>query len=219
MKNLGGNMMNKIDYKKMNKDLYQPKKPCLIEVPIMNYAVVEGHGDPNQSPDFQEAISLLYSLSYTIKMDKEKPDGYFDFVVPPLEGLWWLADENFDGLNINDKNNFHWLLMIRMPEFVDVSVFDSAKEKLKAKKPDLSIEKLYFRTIDEGLCVQTMHKGSFDLERQTILEMKDYMKQQGYEENFYGDRMHHEIYLSDFRRTKTENLKTVIRHPVKKALD
>lgn len=211
-------MMNKIDYKKTNKDLYQPKKPCLIEVPAMNYAVVEGYGDPNHSPDFQEAISLLYSLSYTIKMDKEKPPGYFDFIVPPLEGLWWLADEDFDGLCIKDKNNFQWLLMIRMPEFVDMSIFDSSKEKLKVKKPNLSIEKLHFRTIEEGLCVQTIHKGSFDLEDQTILEMKDFIKQLGYEEDFNSVRKHHEIYLSDFRRTKTENLKTVIRHPIKKAL-
>ncbi len=211
--------MNKLDYKKKYKELYQPKEPVLIEVPPIAYAVIEGCGDPNETASFQEAISLLYGLSYMIKMDKDKPNRYFEYVIPPLEGLWWVDNSCFDGLNIQDKNQFQWLLMIRLPEFVDEIIFNQAKEKLRNKKQDDHVNKLEFRIIDEGLCVQTMHIGSFDLEAQTILNMKKYVQEMEYQEDINENRRHHEIYLSDFRRTKTANLRTVIRHPVKKTSD
>lgn len=211
--------MNKVDYKKLYKDIYQPKtKPELITIPPIQYVVVEGQGDPNTSEDYQEAIRLLYGLSYTIKMSKmtnQKIEGYFEYVVPPLEGLWWGEDGYFDGLNIVDKNKFHWLSMIRLPEFVDEKVFTWAKENLRKKKPEYDVDKLEYRVIDEGLCVQLMHKGFFDEEVMSIVKMNQFIEENGLVTDINDKRCHHEIYLSDFRKTKQENLKTVIRHPVK----
>lgn len=211
--------MDKMDYKKAYKELYQPKtKPELITIPPIQYVVVQGKGNPNTSEVYQEAISLLYSLSYTIKMSKmsdHKIDGYFEYVVPPLEGLWWGEDGYFDGVNIVDKDKFCWLSMIRLPEFVTIDIFEESKKILKKKKPELDVDKLEYRVIDEGLCVQLMHKGSFDSEAQSIAKMNQFIEDNGLVTDINDERCHHEIYLSDFRKTKTENLKTVIRHPVK----
>lgn len=211
--------MDKMDYKKAYKELYQPKtKPELITIPPIQYVVVQGKGNPNTSEAYQEAISLLYSLSYTIKMSKmsdHKIDGYFEYVVPPLEGLWWGEDGYFDGVNIVDKDKFCWLSMIRLPEFVTIDIFEESKKILKKKKPELDVDKLEYRVIDEGLCVQLMHKGSFDSEAQSIAKMNQFIEDNGLVTDINDERCHHEIYLSDFRKTKTENLKTVIRHPVK----
>lgn len=211
--------MDKMDYKKAYKDIYQPKtKPELITIPPIQYVVVQGKGNPNTSEVYQEAISLLYSLSYTIKMSKmsdHKIDGYFEYVVPPLEGLWWGEDGYFDGVNIVDKDKFCWLSMIRLPEFVTIDIFEESKKILKKKKPELDVDKLEYRVIDEGLCVQLMHKGSFDSEAQSIAKMNQFIEDNGLVTDINDERCHHEIYLSDFRKTKTENLKTVIRHPVK----
>ena len=214
----------KLDYKKEYKDLYMPKKtPSIIEVPKMNFIMVKGKGDPNTSIEYKNAMEILYGLSFTIKMSKlskdplDKIEGYFEYVVPPLEGLWWIENEDFDGLNITDKNNLSWYSMIRQPEFVTKEVFEKAKEKLKIKKSDIDFSNTYFKEIQEGLCVQIMHMGSYDDESISIEKMNSFIKENGYENDFSKQRLHHEIYLSDPRRVKNiNNLKTVIRHPIKK---
>lgn len=208
--------MKKFDYKKVYKDLYAPHtEPMLIEVPPICYVCVEGKGNPNTSIAYQEAIALLYGLSYTIKMCYKTMNGYFEYVVPPLEGLWWVDDEHFDGLNMTNKDVFCWKSMIRLPEFVTQDVFEEAKVLLQKKKPELDVSKLSFEMIDEGLCVQIMHKGSFDLEKESIMKIYRFIEDHQLVSDIHGQRCHHEIYLSDFRRCKVENLKTVIRHPVK----
>lgn len=213
--------MNKIDYKKVYKDLYMPKAtPMLIEVPPIQYVVVEGHGDPNTSLEYKQAIELLYGLSYTIKMSKMndyKPKDYFEYVVPPLEGLWYGEEGYFNGLNITDKNLFYWKSMIRLPEFVDENIFKEMKDILALKKPNIDINKLQYITLDEGLCVQIMHKGSYDQEVNSIIKMNEYIKVNHLICDIDDiNRFHHEIYLSDPRKSKVENLKTVIRHPVRR---
>lgn len=209
----------KLDYKKEYKDLYQPpKKPSIIDVPEMVFIAVDGHGDPNTSPEYKLAMEILYGLSFTVKMSKmdgSQPEGYFDYVVPPLEGLWSADGTEFDGLNITDKNKFKWVSMIRQPEFVTSEVFETAREKLAKKKPSLDVSRARFMRFTEGLCVQIMHTGSYDSEPESILQLKKYISENGYSEDFSNVRMHHEIYLSDPRRCAPEKLKTVIRHPVK----
>lgn len=210
--------MNKIDYKKEYKDLYLPKqKPMLIQVPKITYVTIIGKGDPNTSKEYKEAIELLYGVSYTIKMSKmsdDKIDGYFEYVVPPLEGLWWL-DEKPEDLMITDKSKFYWKSMIRLPEFVSIEVFKEAIRKLKAKKPHLNVDKINYEEIEEGKCVQIMHIGSFDDEAGSIKKIYEYIEENDLEIDLCKTRFHHEIYLSDFRKTKAEKLKTVIRYPVK----
>lgn len=212
--------MEKLDYKKEYKDLYQPtSKPSIIEVPEMLFITVEGSGDPNTSATYQEAMEILYGLSFTIKMSKmsgTQPAGYFEYVVPPLEGLWYTDEGCFDGVNVTDKNLFRWISMIRQPEFVTEEVFEMAKEALTKKKPELDLSNAKFIRLEEGLCVQAMHRGPYDNEPETIEKMKQYVKENGYEEDFSDTRLHHEIYLSDPRRCAPERLRTVIRHPVRK---
>lgn len=215
--------MEKLDYKKQYKDLYLPKaEPRLIDVPSMKFICVEGKGNPNEEKgEYQEAIQLLYGLSFTIKMSKlgsHKIEGYFEYVVPPLEGFWWSQEgENLMG---SHKENFQWISMIRQPEFVSQEVFEWACEEVKQKK-GLAVEKARFCEIQEGLCVQMMHRGSYDEEEKTIEKIEHYITENhlkndiGTIENGFV-RRHHEIYLSDPRRTKEENLKTVIRLPVRK---
>ena len=211
--------MKKIDYKKEYKDLYQPaQKPSIIEVPEMSFIAVEGRGNPNTSAAYKEAMEILYGLSFTIKMSKmngSQPEGYFEYVVPPLEGLWYTDETCFDGVNVTDKEKFRWTSMIRQPEFVTEEVFERAKATLAKKKPELDLGKARLMKMEEGLCVQIMHKGSYDDEPQSIEKMKQYIMENGYVEDLSDSRFHHEIYLSDPRRCKVENLKTVIRHPVK----
>lgn len=212
--------MEKLDYKKEYKDLYQPKdKPSLIEVPEMIFIAVDGAGDPNVSPEYKAAMELLYGLSFTIKMSKmdgSQPEGYFEYVVPPLEGLWYSDGVSFDGMNVTDKSRFKWVSMIRQPEFVTEQVFEAAREKLAKKKPDLDISKARLMKYTEGLCVQIMHKGSYDDEPHSIEMIKKFAAENGLREDFSEDRLHHEIYLSDPRRCAPERLRTVIRHPVSK---
>ena len=212
--------MDKLDYKKEYKDLYQPKtKPSIIDVPEMIFIAVDGKGDPNTCDEYKQAMEILYGLSFTIKMSKmngTQPEGYFEYVVPPLEGLWYMDDVTFDGINITDKNKFKWTSMIRQPEFVTEGVFETAKKALKKKKPDLDLTKARLIKMTEGLCVQIMHKGAYDDEPASIEKMKSFIVENGYTEDFSEDRMHHEIYLSDPRRCAPEKLKTVIRHPIKK---
>lgn len=212
--------MNKLDYKKTYKDLYMPKnKPMIIDVPLISYVMVEGEGNPNTSEEYKQAISILYAISFTIKMSKmgnNKPKGYFEYVVPPLEGLWWYEDGCFDGMNIVDKDKLHWMSMIRLPEFVSQEYFEQVKKEVHVKKPELNVDKAHFFQYKEGLCVQIMHKGAYDNESISLLKMNQFLEENHYINDFSKYRLHHEIYLSDPRRTKTENLKTVIRHPIQK---
>lgn len=206
--------MEKLDYKKEYKDLYLPKtSPSLIDVPKMKFILVEGKGNPNsENGEYQKAMELLYGLSFTIKMSKmgnNAIDGYFEYVVPPLEGFWW------NHIETGSKEDFQWISMIRQPEFVTPEVFEWAKNELKKKK-NLAVEKAKFEEIEEGLCVQMMHIGSYDEEAATIAQMEQFMKENGLKNDIGDMRKHHEIYLSDPRRTKVENLKTVIRIPVRK---
>ncbi|MBD5141517.1 MAG: transcriptional regulator [Ruminococcus sp.] len=212
--------MEKLDYKKEYKDLYQPAaKPSLTDVPEMIFIAVDGGGDPNTSPEYKAAMEMLYGLSFTIKMSKmdgSQPEGYFEYIVPPLEGLWYADGVSFDGMNVTDKNKFKWVSMIRQPEFVTEQVFETAREKLAKKKPDLDLSKARLMKYTEGLCVQIMHKGSYDDEPRSIEMIKKFAEENGLTEDFSGGRYHHEIYLSDPRKCAPERLRTVIRHPVSK---
>lgn len=206
------------DYKKEYKEYYLSKStPQIIEIPRMNYIAVRGKGDPNEEEgEYKRAISVLYAIAYTIKMSKmgeHRMDGYFDFVVPPLEGFWW--QEGVQGVDLSNKSSFQWVSVIRLPDFVTREEFEWAKEEAKRKKKiDCSMSE--FLTLEEGLCVQIMHHGPYDKEPYTVALMDKYIEEQGYENDFNDDRMHHEIYLSDVRKTSSEKLKTVIRHPIKK---
>lgn len=212
--------MDKLDYKKEYKDLYQPKtKPSIIEVPEMIFIAIDGEGNPNSCPEYKAAIEVLYGLSYAIKMSKmngTQPAGYFEYVVPPLEGLWQVDGVDFDGMNVTDKDKFKWISMIRQPKFVMEEVFEAAKLVLKKKKPALDLSKARLMKMTEGLCVQIMHKGSYDDEPASIEQMKRFLDENGYIEDFSEGRFHHEIYLSDPRKSSPDKLKTVIRHPIKK---
>lgn len=209
----------KLDYKKEYKDLYMPKtKPALIQVPEMVFIMVDGKGDPNTSKAYKDAMEILYGLSYSIKMSKmsgNAPEGYFEYVVPPLEGLWRVEDVSFDGMNVKDKDRFCWTSMIRQPEFVTEDVFLQAKEALQKKKPDLDLSAARLEIWEEGLCAQVMHKGPYDAEPETICRLEQFIEASGFTSDISKERQHHEIYLSDPRRTAPEKLKTVIRHPVK----
>lgn len=205
------------DYKKEYKEFYMPKdKPSIVSVPPMNYIAVRGKGDPNQEDsDYKRAIGLLYGIAYTIKMSKmgdHHIDGYFDYVVPPLEGFWW--QDGVKGIDYAHKDTFNWISVIRLPDFVTRGDFDWAvAEATKKKKEDFS--KVEFFTYDEGLCVQCMHIGAYDDEPATVDKMHAYMTEQGYELDINDKRLHHEVYLSDARKVAPEKLKTVIRHPIK----
>ena len=206
------------DYKKEYKEFYMPKnKPSIVDVPTMNYIAVRGKGDPNaEDGEYKAAIGLLYGIAFTIKMSYKgnyKIDGYFDYVVPPLEGFWW--QNGVDGVDYAHKENFEWISLIRLPGFVTQKDFEWAiAEATKKKKTDFS--KVEFLTYNEGLCVQCMHVGSYDDEPATVATMHEYAVENGYELDITDTRYHHEIYLSDARKVAPEKLKTVIRHPIKK---
>ena len=206
------------DYKKEYKEFYMPKnKPGIVEVPEMNYIAVRGQGDPNaEGGEYKRSIELLYGIAFTIKMSKKgsrQIEGYFDYVVPPLEGFWW--QEGKTEIDYAHKEDFQFISVIRLPDFVTKSDFAWAvQEASEKKKTDFS--KVEFRTYHEGLCVQCMHLGSYDDEPATVELMHRFMEEQGYALDITGQRMHHEIYHSDARRTAPEKLKTVIRHPVRK---
>lgn len=206
------------DYKKEYKEFYMPKnKPEIVEVPSMNYIAVRGKGNPNEeNGPYSQAISVLYAIAYTIKMSykgSHKIEGFFEYVVPPLEGFWW--QEGIDGVDYGNKDSFHWISAIRLPDFVTQTDFDWAVAEA-AKKKKIDCTGAEFLTINEGLCVQMMHLGSFDEEPASVARMDAYIEEQGYVNDFTPGRLHHEIYLSDARRVAPEKWKTVIRHPVKK---
>lgn len=206
------------DYKKEYKEFYMPpKKPSIVEVPPMNYIAVRGKGNPNdENGEYKESIGLLYGIAFTIKMSykgEHKIDGYFEYVVPPLEGFWW--QEGVDGIDYAHKENFSFISLIRLPDFVTKADFDWAiAEATKKKKTDFS--KVEFLTYNEGLCVQCMHIGSYDDEPATIAAMHEYTEQNDYELDISESRYHHEVYLSDPRKCDANKLKTVVRHPIKK---
>lgn len=206
------------DYKKEYKEFYMPKKkPSIVEIPKMNYIAVRGKGNPNdENGEYKSSIGLLYAIAFTIKMSYKgthKIDGYFEYVVPPLEGFWW--QENTEGIDYNRKDDMNFISVIRLPDFVTEDDFkwavDEATEK---KKQDFSM--VEFLTYDEGICVQCMHIGSYDNEPETVELMHKYMEENGYKLDITDSRLHHEIYLSDPRRCDESKLKTVIRHPIKK---
>ncbi|HBC94998.1 MAG TPA: transcriptional regulator [Pelotomaculum sp.] len=204
------------DYKKEYKDLYMPKQlPVLIDVPAMSLIMVDGQGDPNNNPDFQQAVELLYGLSFTIKMSKMKgrqPDGYFEYVVPPLEGLWWIGSGEF---SFEQRGNWLWTLMIRQPEFVTADFFEWARVELKKKKA-LPVERARFAAFTEGLCVQIMHVGPYATEPETMEKIDTFIKANALESKVGRGGKHHEIYLSDPRKAKPESMKTVLRCPVER---
>ena len=206
------------DYKKEYKEFYMPaNKPSIVTVPKMNYLAVRGKGDPNdESGEYKNSIGLLYAIAFTIKMSykgSHKIDGYFEYVVPPLEGFWW--QEGSDTIDYANKNGFNFISLIRLPDFVTKADFDWAvQEATSKKKADFS--NVEFLTYDEGVCVQCMHVGSYDDEPKTVALMHEYMKANGYELDITNVRYHHEIYLSDPRKCAVEKLKTVVRHPIRK---
>ena len=206
------------DYKKEYKEFYMPKnKPSIVEIPKMNYIAVRGKGNPNdEEGEYKKTIGLLYGIAFTIKMSYKgthKIDGYFEYVVPPLEGFWW--QDGRVGIDYNQKEELNFISIIRLPDFVTKKDFDWAiEEATKKKKQDFS--KVEFLTYDEGLCVQCMHVGSYDNEPATVELMHKYMEENGYVLDITDKRFHHEIYLSDPRKYDENKLKTVIRHPIKK---
>ncbi len=207
------------DYKKEYKEFYMPKnKPSIVEVPKMNYIAVRGTGNPNEeNSDYKNTIGLLYGIAYTIKMSKledRRIEGYFDYVVPPLEGFWW--QEGVIGMiDYNNKNAMHFISVIRLPDFVTKEEFEWAKSEATTKKKQ-DFSRVEFLTIEEGVCVQCMHVGSYDDEPTTVRLMNQFAAENGWEIDITDDRLHHEIYLSDPRKCDVNKLKTVIRHPIKR---
>lgn len=206
----------KLDFKKEFKELYLPKaEPALIDVPAMNFIMIDGQGDPNaENGEYQQAVETLYTLAYAIKMSAKKgqqPEGYFEYVVPPLEGLWWVEGDTFD---FNQRDNWRWTSLIRQPEFVTPTVFDWAVTEAHRKKPGLDFSQARLESFQEGLCVQMLHIGPYAEEPATVAKMQEYMEQQGLVDLVPLGGKHHEIYLTDPRKSTPEKMKTVVRHPV-----
>ena len=206
------------DFKKEYKEFYlPPEKPVIVTVPKANYIAVHGKGNPNDEDGaYQQAIGILYAVAYTLKMSYKtdhRIEGFYDYVVPPLEGFWW--QEGVDGIDYTDKSTFCWISVIRLPDFITKADFDWAVQTAtKKKKIDCSC--VEFLTIDEGLCVQIMHIGPYDNEPASVALMDKFLTENGYMNDLSVTRLHHEIYLSDARKVAPENWKTVIRHPIKK---
>ena len=206
------------DFKKEYRDLYQPKtKPSIVEVPAMRFLAVEGSGDPNEEGgEYKRAIELLYGVAYTLKMSYKGGrdiDGFYQYVVPPLEGFWW--QDGVEGVDYSDKASFSWIAVIRVPEFVGDADFVWAVEEATRKK-GLDFSPVRLVEVDEGFCVQCMHLGTYDSEPATVDAMHAFAEEQGYAPDFTGVRRHHEIYLSDPRKADPSKMKTVVRHPIRK---
>lgn len=206
------------DFKKEYKEFYMPKNmPEIVTVPRANYIAVRGQGNPNEEGGaYQSAVSILYAVAYTLKMSYKtdhRMDGFFEYVVPPLEGFWW--QDGVDGVDYGNKDAFHWISVIRLPDFVTKADFDWAVEAA-TKKKKLDCSAAEFLTVDEGLCIQIMHTGPFDNEPATVARMDAYLAENGYKNDMSDTRLHHEIYLSDARKVAPEKWKTVIRHPIRK---
>ncbi|MHC1683825.1 MAG: GyrI-like domain-containing protein [Clostridiaceae bacterium] len=207
-------MADKFDYKKEYKELYQPKnKPSIIEVPEMNFLMLDGKGDPN-GEEYKKVVETLYGVAYTIKMSYKNDkniEGYFDYVVPPLEGLWWVSGNKFD---LKERDNWLWTAMIRQPEFVTEEVLQWAIGALNNKKPEIDTAKVRLEKFKEGLCVQSMHIGPYADEPKTVEMMQNFMEENNLKDDTGNIRKHHEIYLSDPRKADPLKMKTVLRHPV-----
>ena len=205
------------DFKKEYKEFYFPNKPEIVSVPPANYIAVRGSGDPNEEGGaYQKAVGILYAVAYTLKMSYKtdyRIKGFYEYVVPPLEGFWW--QDGIDGVNYADKSTFNWISVIRLPDFVTREDFDWAVRMAGIKKK-IDCFSAEFLTVEEGLCVQMMHTGSFDDEPASVALMDEYLEHNGYENDLNAERLHHEIYLSDPRKCSPDKMKTVIRHPVKK---
>ena len=206
------------DFKKEYKEFYMPKnKPEIVDVPSANYIAVRGKGDPNEEGGaYQQAIGVLYAIAYTIKMSYKTDhhiEGFFEYVVPPLEGFWWQDDT--DGVNYSDKASFNWISVIRLPDFVTKDDFEWAVQTA-TKKKKLDCSSAEFLTVNESLCVQIMHLGAFDDEPVTVEIMNKFIHENGYVNDINDRRLHHEIYMSDARKVAPEKWKTVIRHPIRK---
>lgn len=206
------------DYKKEYKEYYMPsKKPVIIQIPSMNFLAVRGTGNPNEEGGaYKDALGLLYGMAYTIRMSykgEHKIEGFFEYVVPPLEGFWW--QEGVRGVDYAKKNTFHWISVIRLPDFVKKEDFDWARREAEKKK-GIDFSKVEFWSYEEGLCVQCMHIGSYDEEPDTIGAMEKLAEEKGYVTDLTQERLHHEIYLGDPRKGDKSKLKTVVRHPIKK---
>lgn len=207
------------DFKKEYKEFYMPKNtPEIVTVPPANYTAVRGKGDPNEEGgEYKAAIGVLYAVAYTLKMSYKtdyRIRGFYDYVVPPLEGFWW--QDGIEGIDYSDKSAFCWISVIRLPDFITQEDFDWAVETA-TKKKKLDCSKAEFLTVDEGLCVQIMHIGAFDDESATVARMDRFLTENGYRNDMTDGRLHHEIYLSDARKVEPEKWKTVIRHPIKRA--
>lgn len=206
------------DFKKEFKEFYPTKtNPMIVKIPKMNFLAVRGKGNPNEEgSEYKQAINLLYPLAYTIKMSKNtdyRMNGYFDFVVPPLEGFWW--QEGIKGVDYERKSDFRFISLLRLPDFVSKENFDWAIQQAATKKK-MDFSNVEYFTYDEGLCVQCLHVGSYNDETITVERMHAYMENEGYQLDITDERMHHEIYISDFRKTEPAKLKTILRHPIKK---
>jgi len=206
------------DFKKLYKDQYKPgKKPVLINMPTVNYIAVRGQGDPNEEGGaYKAAIGVLYAVAYTLRMSYKTDhqiEGFEEYVVPPLEGFWW--QEGRTGFDPMDKTAFQWVSVIRLPDFIKREDVAWAREEAAHKKK-LDCSSVAFLTVDEGLCVQMLHEGPYDTEPATAAVMDAFLEMQGYVNDFSKDRLHHEIYLSDPRKTAPEKWKTIIRHPIRK---
>jgi hypothetical protein len=209
-------MAEVLDFKKAYKHLYLPQNtPTLIDIPEMNFVAVTGKGNPNdENGEYQKAVGLLYAISYTIKMSKkgnEIPDGYFDYVVPPLEGLWWVENSS----DLQSKSEYNWTSMIRLPEFVNEKVFDWACQEV-AKKKKIETDKVTFFPFKEGLSVQCMHVGSFDDEPKTFEQIDTFLAENHLIKDLNVSWHHHEIYLSDPKKVDASKMKTVLRIPVQR---
>lgn len=207
------------DFKKEYKEFYLPKRrPEIVEVPAMHYVAVRGSGDPNaENGAYQQAVGVLYGVAYTLKMSHKsgyQMEGFFEYVVPPLEGFWW--QDGKTEVDYRDKSGFRWISAIRLPDFVTEKDFAWAVSEVERKKK-LDCSAAEFLTVEEGLCVQIMHLGPYDDEPESVARMDEYLAEQGYENDLSETRRHHEIYLSDPRRAAPEKWKTVIRHPIKKS--
>jgi Uncharacterized conserved protein len=207
------------DFKKEYKEFYLPSaKPTIVTVPKANYIAVRGKGNPNdEGGAYQQAIGILYAVAYTLKMSYKtdhRIEGFYDYVVPPLEGFWW--QEGIDGIDYSDKSTFCWISVIRLPDFITKADFEWAVQTASQKKK-IDCAKAEFLTIDEGLCVQIMHIGPYDNEPASVALMDQYLAENGYLNDLSTARLHHEIYLSDARKVTPEKWKTVIRHPIKTA--
>ena len=206
------------DFRKEYKEFYMPtNKPEIVHVPRANYIAVRGKGNPNEEGGaYQQAVGVLYTVAYTLKMSYKtdhRIEGFFEYVVPPLEGFWW--QDHTDGVDYSDKSTFNWISVIRLPDFVTAADVSWAVEAA-TKKKKIDCSSAEYLTMEEGLCVQIMHTGPFDDEPATVALMDDYLAQNGYVNAISRDRLHHEIYLSDARKVAPEKRKTVIRHPVRR---